>query len=205
MKVTELLLEAETFKITDIIKKHGLKKTYSYGEGSGVWEKWTEKGQKIYELFIDNRYDDNERKIKIYNVDVDLPKKQKKSFKGPKALEELSKFLDGIDLSAISSNAMPDDKIVKWIGQQLIVRLSLKDLKGCGYIVWGPKVVQLVEGGNLGQFPWVLFREGSKESDDYAALGQIKMTAKDFIEWLEKHGVTKRQKPKRSSSSSYYD
>lgn len=193
MILHELLLES--VKFSEVVKKYKLKKLQPYLDARHVkrFAMLDDKKNTIFELDVDGS------NYKVYGERWKAPAK---TFTD---LEQLMKYVDSKDLGTAAKKSSDED-IMKFFSNMTGEKLKLADLKDLAYIDWG-KSIQIVERHqDVGfELPYLQFVDGDRNSDDYVGLGKIGMTVKDLKAWLEQHNVKKKDKPKRSGLSSYYD
>jgi len=203
MRLKEFLLE-ETNDFRSLIKPYNMVKQKAYYDAPNLvhYISQSPKGKTILHFEINpKKYDEKTGKdVKVYEVWGD--KFKSKTFtKVSDAAAYVKEIYDAF-MAKHTDEPASDQEVLKWLTRNLTEKIALKDIQGMPYVVWdGGKGVQLTRS----HLPYLIFVNGEDAGDDKAGLGEINMTVKDFIEWLNKNGGRKVAKPKRVSSSSYYD
>jgi hypothetical protein len=210
----ELLTEAEaneaTVKITtlaQLTKLYNMKKLPGYHDAPSAkrYRAQTPKGQKLFDLEMSEDWEEGkngkDKKYTKYEIWGGGKKMKQADFK---SIKDVAEYLAKHDL-AVEDIPLEDKQVAKRIGDDLAFSLKLTDFKKIGYIDWGNSIELQELDGDMGQLPYNQWMEGSHHTDDNHNLSYLHMDLKDFKAWHEKVGAKKKPKPKRSSSSSYYD
>jgi hypothetical protein len=203
MRLKEFLLE-ETNDFRSLIKPYNMVKQKPYYDQPQLvhYVSQSPKGKTILHFEINPKNYDEKTGKTTKTYDVDAKGFKSKTFtKVSDAAAYVKEIYDAF-MAKHTDEPASDQDVVKWLTRHFAEKVTLQDIQGMPYVVWdGGRGVQLTRS----HLPYLIFVDGEDAGDDQAGLGEINMKVKDFIEWLNKNGGRKVAKPKRVSSSSYYD
>lgn len=202
MRLKEFLTENEN-DYRSIIKPLNMKKLRPFHDQPKIvrYASMSPKGKTILNFEINPNMWDKKTQREFKGFEVWGDKVKSKTFtKASEAIAYAKEVYDNFMKTNTDAPAS-DAEIVKWLTNQLAEKVTLKDIQGMPYVKWPKEGIQLTRES----FPWLIFVNGQEATDDYAGLGNINMTSKDFEEWLKKNGAREVPRKKTKASSSYYD